>query len=372
MTAILVYRDRLVAPSEALFLRRQYAGFETLTAHWVGRRRDPQSAGAGLSPIFIGGEGPLRPLRQTLFTQFGLVSEPALTALRPALVHAQFGKGGALALPLARAFEIPLVVTFHGADAFKDRHYRPFALGRVFPRRWRALCDYASLFVCVSSGVRDALAARGAPAAKLAVIPIGVDGVSPDPGRAAPRHFLFAGRFVEKKGVFVAVEAARRLRAEGDETPIVLAGDGPLRPEAERHAAGLRHIEFAGWLAPDRLKAKMAEATALITPSLQARSGDREGLPSVAVEAMGLGVPVIASDQAGLEGVVENDRNGLVTRAGDSGQLAAAMARFAVEPALRDRLGDAAHRLVATDYRAEAQSRRLEMRLLEIIAQRAR
>jgi colanic acid/amylovoran biosynthesis glycosyltransferase len=370
MTAILVYRDRLVAPSEAFFLRRQYAGFQRLTPHWTGCRRLPDLDKAGLVTTFIGGEGPLRPFRQLLFKQFGLVREPQLAALRPALVHAQFGKGGAFALPLARAFDIPLVVTFHGGDAFKDRHYPRFSMGQVFPRRWRAMCDYASLLICVSTGVRDVLAARGAPADKLEVLPIGVDGVGPAPRRQRAAHFLFAGRFVEKKGVFVAIEAIRRLRAQGVNTPIVFAGDGPLREEAERRAKGLTQVEFAGWLTPDRLNARMAEAQALITPSLMAASGDREGLPSVAVEAMGHGVPIVASDQAGLEGVIENDRNGLITRAGDAADLARAMARFAVDPTLRERLGDAAHRLVLEGYRAEVQSRRLETRLSEIIASR--
>ena len=67
-----------------------------------------------------------------------LPPRPDLRALRPLLLHAHFGRGGALALPIAQALGIPLVVTFHGADATKETHYRPRVVPRIYARRLAA------------------------------------------------------------------------------------------------------------------------------------------------------------------------------------------------------------------------------------------
>src|SRR5205823_6038859 len=112
--------------------------------------------------------------------------QPDLRTLRPRLLHAHFGQGGALALPIARALRIPLVVTFHGADATKQTHYRRRIVPHVYARRLAALQREAVLFVCVSEFVRDRLLARGFPVEKLEVIHQGVDfgAVSPEPEAA--------------------------------------------------------------------------------------------------------------------------------------------------------------------------------------------
>src|SRR4029077_21169462 len=115
-------------------------------------------------------------LDRTLFRHFGLLpSQPDLGAFRPVVLHAHFGRGGALALPIARSLGIPLVVTFHGADATKETHYRRRLVPRIYQRRLAALQREAALFVCVSEFVRDRLVARGFPPDKLEVIHQGVE-----------------------------------------------------------------------------------------------------------------------------------------------------------------------------------------------------
>src|SRR6202030_3406837 len=105
---------------------------------------------------------------------------------------------------LARALRIPLVVTFHGADATKETHYRRRLVPHIYQRRLAALQREAALFVCVSEFVRDRLLARGFPPEKLEVIYQGVeldDASPPPPADAAEPYILFVGRFVEKKGI---------------------------------------------------------------------------------------------------------------------------------------------------------------------------
>lgn len=368
MKNILVYRDRLLAKSEWAFMRRQYLGFRTLAPHWVGCRIDPDFAGSGISaPLLLGGRGILGPLHRALFKQAGRVPDTdGLPALAPVVVHAQFGRGGALALPLAKHLRIPLVVTFHGGDAFKEKHYGKALLPSIFQRRWPELQQYASLFVCVSEGVRAKLLERGAPPEKLEVINIGVE--LPDPSRVArPRtSFLFAGRFVEKKGIFVLIDAIRRFRAAGFETPFIVAGDGPLLEAARARAVDLRGVAFPGWLSPVRLREETESARAMLVPSIVGEGGDAEGLPSVAVEAMSLATPVVASDSCGLSDLLPGAGAGIIVLSGDAEALCNALVGLAKQPERALKMGAAAASLVQRKLSAIVQSQKLEDRLLKI------
>ncbi|MBB2195928.1 glycosyltransferase [Gluconacetobacter sp. 1c LMG 22058] len=364
MKTVLVYRDRLLPASEHAFMRRQYIGFRDLRPCWVGCRREGAVADLPGEVRFLGGDGPLRPLRQAAFKQFGWGGARDVADLAPVLVHAQFGRGGALALPMARALGVPLAVTFHGGDAFKDKHYRRGGLPSIFRRRWRALQDYASLFVCVSEGVRDRLLERGVRPDLLDVIPIGVEAAAPAAGPA--EQFVFAGRFVDKKGVATLIDALRVLAERGLMPSVVLAGDGPLLPAMRAYAAGLETVRFTGWLAAADLSALMERAIALVVPSVVSAGGDREGLPSVAVEAMARGVPVIGSDQSGLADVLQPFGAGIVVPAADAVALADAMQAMLV-PGVRDGMAGAALKVVRERLSAPAQSARLEARLLSLL-----
>ena len=360
---VLIYRDVILPASEVGFMRRQYLGFARLRPLWIGRRMT--SAADGLPVHRLGGDGPLGAMRRAAFKEMAVVPDlVTLRALRPAVLHAQFGRGGAFALPIARALKIPLVVTFHGGDAHKDKHYRRFQPS-LFARRRATLMAEAARFVCVSESVREKLAARGFPLEKLVVLPIGTDIPAETPARPLQGPVLFIGRLVPKKGVAVLIEALQRLRAEGREPETVIAGDGPLADDLRRQASGLDRLRFLGWQTPDAVAKLMREAALLVVPSIAAADGDAEGLPSVAMEAMALGLPVLGSTEAGLAGVVIPGETGVLVPAHDGSALATAIDRLLANAGERQRLGDAAAALMRRDFDAEMQSRRLEALLLE-------
>ena len=314
--------------------------------------------------------GPLGALDRTLFRHFGLLPpQPDLRALRPLLLHAHFGRGGALALPIARTLGIPLVVTFHGADATKETHYRRRLVPRIYARRLAALQREAALFICVSQFVRDRLLARGFPPEKLAVIHQGVElnaAQAAKPEAAADPYVLFVGRFVEKKGVSHLIEAMRRLEARGSAAKLVLIGDGPLSGALREQARGLRRVAFLGWLPNSEVRRWMRGALALCVPSVTARAGNSEGLPTVIFEAMAEAVPVIGSDHAGIAEAVEHGRTGLLVPEGDPAALADALASLTRCRELRQRLGTAARAVAAERFDALKQSRLLEAALLRV------
>jgi colanic acid/amylovoran biosynthesis glycosyltransferase len=368
---ILVYRDRLVPRSELHFLQRLYVGFERLEPIWVGRRHDNGFADLDGRSVLLGRDGVLGSIDRELFKHFGVLPPvPDLPALHPKLVHAHFGRSGALALPIARRLNVPLVVSFYGGDATKDKHYQRQWLPTIYQRRLTELQTEAALFLCVSAFIRDQLLARGFPPEKVLVQRSGVNLDTPiEPGDPAPAGYvMFAGRFVEKKGAMYLIEAVRRLEAMGRDVRLLLVGAGPLEAELRRATASLKHVEFRGWMPNNELRRWMRGALALCVPSVHAADGDAEGLPTVVIEAMAAGTPVIGSDHAGIGEAIEDARTGFLVPEQDPDAIAAALRRLLDDPGLRRQLGENARSAAVEHFDMFKQSRRLEARLLEVIA----
>jgi glycosyltransferase involved in cell wall biosynthesis len=356
---VLVYRDRIGVASEIEFSRRQYLGFRTLRPVWIGRTLLPDAGQLCASPIRIGGP------RSLLFRYFGVAPAFDFTPFAP-VVHAQFARGGALALPLARAMDARLVVTLHGGDVGKNKNWRHTLLAR----RWAEVIAQTYRFVCVSHAVAETAKRRGAPEHLLTVLPIGVEIPPSPPVEPRSQEFLFAGRFVEKKGIAVLAGAMRLLRANGDMTRLVCAGNGPLRPVLAALSRDIPGVELVGWLSRSALSAQMERALALVVPSVVATDGDAEGLPSVVPEAMARGCAIVGSDEGGIAEAVTDGATGLLVPPSNAAALAAAMHRLSSEPDLAFRLATAAFDVLGKRLNAIHQSEALETILLEAAAKR--
>jgi glycosyltransferase involved in cell wall biosynthesis len=112
----------------------------------------------------------------------------------------------------------------------------------------------------------------------------------------------------------------------------------------------------------------MRDALAVCVPSMEAASGDAEGLPNVVLEAMAEGAPVVASRHAGIGEAVEDGRTGLLVPPGDATALAAALRRLLDAPDTARAMGQEARRVALDRFDAMTQSRRLEEIFRDIIA----
>ncbi|HEX2526837.1 MAG TPA: glycosyltransferase [Geminicoccus sp.] len=369
MPAVLVYRDRLLAPPES-FVPRQYVAFQRLRPLFLGSRRDVAFEALGADAAILGELAGTRPWQVPLFKQLGIVPSALVRWARERdvrIVHAQFGRGGALALPLADALGVPLVVTFHGGDASKASHFRRQMFPTVFQRRWPELQRRAQKFFCVSDHVRRLLLERGVRDDLLAVHHLGV--VLPEAtarSKPAGSRLLCVGRFVPKKGFADAIAALRHARSMGSRLELDLIGDGPLRPELEQAAQDLP-VRFLGWQSPEAVGQAMEDALALMVPSRTAASGDAEGLPTVVLEAQARGLLVVATRHAGIPEAVSDGQNGLLVPEGDPAALGDALVRVEKEPHLRAALVTAALASVRAGFDARLQSERLEQRLLALL-----
>ena len=373
MRSILVYRDTVGARSES-FIQRQYQAFRELEPLYVGTKRGPlapKEATILAAPGIFGAAG------RAGFRQRGRIPaalDKLIAERKPELIHAQFGLGGALALPIAEKTGLPLVVTFHGGDATKDKHFekRPLVL-TIFQRRMQAMTERSAAILCVSQFVRDTLIGRGFPAEKLAVHYLGIDipkGIVLPPVGTG-NSVLFVGRLVEKKGVDVLIAAMAGIKQTAPDLELQVVGDGPLRPKLERQArdAGVK-ATFYGWVPQKEIPATMRRSLLLAVPSRAAAGGDSEGLPTVIMEAMAYGVPVVATRHAGIPEIVSDGITGLLAAEGEPLAFGNAILTLRDDPAFAARLRGEAYAAVRARFDAERQSAALEARLLEIIGSR--
>jgi len=370
LPSILVYRDTVGVRSEA-FIQRQYRAFKELEPLYVGTKRGPL---APKDALILAAPGLFGAYGRAMFRQFGRIPaslERAVAEHRPGLIHAQFGLGGALALPIAEKTGLPLVVTFHGGDATKDKHFEPRApVPTIFQRRRQKMVETAHTILCVSHFVRDTLIARGFPKAKLVTHYLGIE--IPEnvvlPPAGVGNTVLFVGRLVEKKGADTLFDAMAILRDSAPGLELSVIGDGPARGDLEKRAkaAGIK-AQFQGWQDEKKVRAAMRRALLLAVPSRTADGGDSEGLPTVIMEAMAIGVPVVATRHAGIPEIVSDRVTGMLAPEADPRALAAAILAVKTEPDLAGRLRGEAYADVRARFDADRQSALLERMLLEVM-----
>ena len=203
------------------------------------------------------------------------------------------------------------------------------------------LLTRAVAVVTVTDGNAELLT-RTAPAARVVRVYNGVDVAAVPPGPpAADRDgtVLAVGRLVPKKGFDDLVRACAALRRTGTEVRVTLLGDGPERATltglaAELGVADLVHL--AGAADAARVAAAMRRAAVLAVPCVITPDGDRDALPTVVIEAMAHGLPVVATDVNGLPEMVEDGVSGCVVPQRDPDAFAAATAALLADPARRD------------------------------------
>jgi glycosyltransferase involved in cell wall biosynthesis len=266
-----------------------------------------------------------------------------LTAAGTRLVHVH-GYRAAVNAALCPTVR-PMVCTVHGQGEPSWRTPSAFLKDDLYRRGEAWACRRRRAVVCF---VTDDLRRRHAHRYRGLEVRTVHNGIEPldrttllpsDPPLAPSRlHAVAAGRLTRVKGLGFAIEALAQLLASHP-WQLDLVGEGVLREELAALATRLGvadRVTFHGFRRD--VAAMMAGADALIMPSLH------EGLPYALLEAMSLGLPVVASNVGGLAEVLRHEETGLLVPAGDARALAAALARLADAAELRVALGAAAAR----------------------------
>jgi teichuronic acid biosynthesis glycosyltransferase TuaC len=263
----------------------------------------------------------------------GLFNEYVSRNGTPDLVHAHAClNAGVLAALIRARHGVPFIVTEHSTG---------FAEGRL---RWwerdlvRRVIARAEARIAVSPHLA-ALLERQFPGVSWSYVPnilgeIFLEPAAPPADRPErPFVFLCAARLVPAKNHTLLIDAFADAFAGDGDMRLLLAGDGPLRPELRRRCAErgvAAQVEFLGTLPAEQLRAAMAGADAFVLAS------DVETFGVVVIEAQAAGMPVVCTASGGPDHLIE-PANGLLVPAGDRQALSRALAEMRRQAASYDR-----------------------------------
>lgn len=258
------------------------------------------------------------------------------------LVHTHFAMPhpALFIVPVCDRLGIPFTVKPHAFDIFRrdhdPKHHIRLTAGQ-------ALCR---MVFCEGSYHERFLRDQGVPADKL-LVARNVFSVEAFTGAAKPpaakvRRILALSRFVEKKGFHVLIPAFRQLA--DPELRLELHGYGEERDRLAALAAGDARISFhEGPRTPAEAAARFAEADLFVLPCVVDQLGDTDGLPTVLMEAMAAGVPVVSTPVASTPDLVIDGRTGLMVESGSIPALVDGLRRaVAMDVARRAELVSAA------------------------------
>jgi glycosyltransferase involved in cell wall biosynthesis len=264
-----------------------------------------------------------------------------LKRFAPDVVHAHSAHAHATGVPAARWAGVPAVFVSRRVDF----RVRTNLLSRM---KYAMRVDR---YLCISEGVRAAMLASGVPAARLALVPSGVDlaEVRADAARVAPSLRSLAGlpadaeiigtvaSLAPHKNHALLLDAAREVVTARPRAHFVWLGEGECRPalERQRHALGLEaRVHLLGF---------RGDALALMTQfDVFALSSYLEGLCTSLLDAQVLGVPIVATAVGGVPEVVADERTGRLVHALEPSAMARALIGALADPARRAGWAEAA------------------------------
>ena len=265
-------------------------------------------------------------------------------------VHAHFASWAAgLAAAVGHATGLPFSFTAHARDIFHERVQAPVLAERIAQARF---------VVTVSNYNKrhlDALLHAQGKTGRVIRLYNGVDLRQLAPGAAhkEPDLIVAVGRLVAKKGFRYLVEACRLLRDRHRPVRCVIVGEGEERAALTEQIAryGLEeNVVLAGVRTHTEVTRLVQNASVCVLPCVVDESGDRDGLPTVLLEAMALGTPVISTAVAGVPEMIDHGRSGLLVQERDTPQLASAIASVLDSPALSHSLRAAALERVQREF----------------------
>ena len=196
-----------------------------------------------------------------------------------------------------------------------------------------------------------------------------LDEFSYEPGGERSRLILGVGRLVEKKGFSYLVDACDLLRKRGVDFHCEIAGGGVLEAElqAQIKALGLEdRVHLCGPLSQRDVKRKIREAAVLAAPCLHAEDDDRDGLPTILLEAMALGTVCISTPVTGIPEILRHNDTGLMVEERDALTLANACETLLCDRRLARDLAQNARRLVEERFDIEKNTAQIRALFAEV------
>ena len=258
------------------------------------------------------------------------------------LIHAHFViPTGLIAALVGICLKIPVVIQAHGSDLTKYA-----ALNRWMAWLIAFTAKRVDHVIAVSDELYTILITEfGVSPDKITVRSCGID---TNHFKAIPRDLarkrlglskqagivLFVGSLSPYKGIDVLLSALAKIVEQDSSLQLVLVGEGPLREQLLLEARDLavhKVVHFVGHKPNEEMPLWYSAADIFVLPSL------REGTPLALLEALSCEVPVVVSRAGGMEKVIENGKNGLLTKIADPADLEKKLRLLLEDPAMRQR-----------------------------------
>jgi colanic acid/amylovoran biosynthesis glycosyltransferase len=272
-------------------------------------------------------------------------------------VHAHFaGMAARTAFWIARFFPISFSFTSHANDIFAPRNFeigldKLVGAARVIVTE----TDYAEKFLQERFPERADRVHRIYNGLNLAEF-----------GRAdfssTPPLIVAVGRLISKKGFADLIRACALLVERGRSFRCEIFGEGPLENQlrGQIEELGLQErVQLAGPKPQHEIREHLASASVFVLPSVPEADGGMDNLPTVIMEAMATGLPLVSTRIGGIPEMVVDSETGFLVQPGDVGTLASAIEKLINDHSLAQKLGQAGYERAQTLFSIEKNVREL-------------
>jgi glycosyltransferase involved in cell wall biosynthesis len=281
-----------------------------------------------------------------------------LKAIGPAIIHSHGYKPSVFAYVAGKFLGIPVTATCH--LWYLDQQ-APLKM-RLMIRLEKAAYRKFPMIFAVSPAIREILLAEGVKDTRIHVVNNGIPLLSPSPGNTDPQ--VIAGRFgvdagevcvvnvgrlTHQKSQKTIIDAASIVRNQGKRYKFLIAGEGELRDELERHVrdTGLESmVRLVGYAEP--ISELLRIATVFVLPSHD------EGMPMSLLEAVACRVPVVATNVGAIGNIIKDKVSGLIISRESPAELARAIEEIVDNPGQSKALSDRAFELLESSYSSAA------------------
>ncbi len=192
-------------------------------------------------------------------------------------------------------------------------------------------------------------------------------------GARATRHrVLTVGRLIEKKGVADLLRAIAILSSTFPDIRCDVIGDGPLSNSLACLSCELGlsdQVTFHGILPQQTVHRFMMEADAFVAPCVVSEDGDRDGLPTVLLEALAIGTPCVSTLVTGIPEVIKHHETGLLVEERNPRAIAEACASLFTDMGLALSLATAGRSLIEAEFDIDVNTQQLASEWKEIAVQ---
>ena len=279
-------------------------------------------------------------------------------------VLAEYGPAGAEVMHACKKANIPLIVHFHGFDAYRDdvlNHYG---------EHYKELFQFASKIIVVSKDMYAQLLSLGCPAEKLEQITYGIDTdlFSPPNSNESRKGFIACGRFVPKKSPLNTIRAFAKVVEAHPSAKLTFIGDGELKESAISLTKELNiehSINFKGVLGQTEVLSEFQKHAIFVQHSVRTDQNDSEGTPLSILEAASTSLAIVSTNHAGIPDVIVDGESGFLVDEGDVQAMSKRMIQLLEDKELRDQFGESARGTISDRYKRSNYISSLEKCLLE-------